>query len=141
MFKDTLCRKITYNLINNVFNNIYEKKSLEIMLTIFVITIARKVLFEIRLTTQQLPFLHSNILCKIVVNDQSTIKTYLKTYLKRKEDKDKNDEEEKRLKLFESLNDTQQIFSFEIVNSELENGFSSENDLEHSLQVNGFSPE
>ena len=71
----------------------------------------------------------------------STIKTYLKTYLKRKEDKDKNDEEEKRLKLFESLNDTQQIFSFEIVNSELENGFSSENDLEHSLQVNGFSPE
>jgi hypothetical protein len=36
----------------------------------------------------------------------STIKTYLKTYLKRKEDKDKNDEEEKRLKFFESLNDT-----------------------------------
>ena len=36
---------------------------------------------------------------------------------------------------------TQQIFSCEIVNSELENGFSSENDLEHSLQVNGFSPE
>ena len=71
----------------------------------------------------------------------STIQTYLKTYLKRKEDKDKNDEEEKRLKLFESLNDTQKIFSFEIVNSELENGFSSENDLEHSLQVNGFSPE
>ena len=71
----------------------------------------------------------------------STIKTYLKTYLKRKEDKDKNDEEEKRLKLFESLNDTQKIFSFAIVNSELENGFSSENDLEHSLQVNGFSPE
>ena len=71
----------------------------------------------------------------------STNKTYLKTYLKSKEDKDKNDEEEKRLKLFESLNDTQQIFSFEIVNSELENGFSSENDLEHSLQVNGFSPE
>ena len=71
----------------------------------------------------------------------STIKTYLKTYLKRKEAKDKNYEEEKRLKLFESLNDTQQIFSFEIVNSELENGFSSENDLEHSLQVNGFSPE
>ena len=75
------------------------------MLTIFVITIVRKELFEIRLTTQQLPFLHSNILCKIVVNDQSTIKTYLKTYLKRKEDKDKNDEEEKMLKLFKSLND------------------------------------
>jgi len=36
----------------------------------------------------------------------STIKTYLKTYLKKKEDKDKNDEEEKRLKLFKSLNDT-----------------------------------
>ena len=36
----------------------------------------------------------------------STIKTYLKTHLKRKEDKDKNDEEEKRLKFFESLNDT-----------------------------------
>ena len=36
---------------------------------------------------------------------------------------------------------TQQIFSCEIVNSELENGFSSENYLEHSLQVNGFSPE
>ena len=35
----------------------------------------------------------------------------------------------------------QQIFSCEIVNRELENGFSSENDLEHSLQVNGFSPE
>ena len=31
----------------------------------------------------------------------------------------------------------QQIFSCEIVNRELENGFSSE----HSLQVNGFSPE
>ena len=93
MFKDTLCRKITYYLINNfsiwsmiknVFNNIYEKKSLEIMLTIFVITIVRKELFEIILTTQQLSFLHSYILCKIVVYDQSTIKTYLKTYLKRK---------------------------------------------------------
>jgi aromatic ring hydroxylase len=36
----------------------------------------------------------------------STIKTYLKTYLKRKEDKDKNDEEEKRLKVLKSLNDT-----------------------------------
>ena len=36
---------------------------------------------------------------------------------------------------------TQEIFSCEIVNRELENGFSSENDLEHSLQVNGFSPE
>ena len=36
----------------------------------------------------------------------STIKTYLKTYLKRKEDKDKDDEEEKRLKFFEALNDT-----------------------------------
>ena len=36
---------------------------------------------------------------------------------------------------------TQQIFSCEIVNSELENGFSSENDLERSLQLNGFSPE
>ena len=57
------------------------------------------------------------------------LKTYLTTYLKTKEDKAKNDEEEK------------QIFSCEIVNSELENGFSSENDLEHSLQVNGFSPE
>ena len=36
---------------------------------------------------------------------------------------------------------TQEIFSFEIVNRELENGFSSENYLEHSLQVNRFSPE
>ena len=35
----------------------------------------------------------------------------------------------------------QQIFSCEIVTRELENGFSSENDLEHSLQVNHFSPE
>ena len=32
----------------------------------------------------------------------------------------------------------QQIFSCEIVNR---HGFSPENDLEHSLQVNGFSPE
>ena len=39
------------------------------------------------------------------------LKTYLTTYLKTKEDKAKNDEEEK------------QIFSCEIVNSELENGF------------------
>ena len=31
----------------------------------------------------------------------------------------------------------QQIFSCEIVNRELENGF----DLEHSLQINGFSPQ
>ena len=51
MFKDTLCRKISYYLINNVFNNIYEKKSLEtnLMLTrlgIFVKTIDRKELFE-----------------------------------------------------------------------------------------------
>ena len=45
----------------------------------------------------------------------STIKTYLKTYLKRKEDKDKNDEEEKRLKFFESLNDTT---DFLLLNSE-----------------------
>jgi len=79
------------------------------MLTIFVITIVRKELFEIRLS-----FLHSIILCKIVVS--STIKTYLKTYLKRKEDKDKNDEEEKRLKFFESLNDTT---DFLLWNSEL----------------------
>jgi len=56
----------------------------------------------------------------------STLKTYLKTYLKTKEDKAKNDEEGK------------QIFSCEIVNRELENGFSSENYLEHSLQVNGL---
>ena len=67
MFKDTLCRKITYNS-----------------------------------TT----FLHSYILCKIVVNDLLNNKTYLKTYLKRKKDKDKNYEEEKSLKFFESLNDT-----------------------------------
>ena len=59
----------------------------------------------------------------------STLKTYLKTYLKTKEDKAKNDEEGK------------QIFSCEIVNREVENGFSSENELEHSLQVNGFYSE
>jgi len=34
-----------------------------------------------------------------------------------------------------------QIFSCEIVNRELENGFSLENYLKHSLQVTGFSPE
>ena len=41
------------------------------------------------------------------------LKTYLTTYLKTKEDKAKNDEEEK------------QIFSCEIVNRELENGFGT----------------
>ena len=91
MFKDTLCRKITYYLINNfsilsmsLINNIYEKKSLEIMLTIFVITIVRKELFEIRLTTQQLPFLHSNILCKIVVNDLLNNQNILKDIFEEK---------------------------------------------------------
>ena len=68
------------------------------MLTIFVITIVRKELFEIRLTTQQLAFLHSNILCKIVVNDLLNNQNILKDiFEERKEDKDKNDEEEKRL--------------------------------------------
>ena len=83
------------------------------------------------------------------------LKTYLTTYLKTKEDKAKNDEEEK------------QIFSCEIVNRGLEHSLQvnglfswmslrwilrlpdSENDLEHSLQgrgrrfflENGFSPE
>ena len=70
--------------IKNVFNNIYEKKSLEIMLTIFVITIVRKELFEIRLTTQQLPFLHSNILCKIVVNDLLNNQNILKDIFEEK---------------------------------------------------------
>ena len=65
------------------------------MLTIFVITIVRKELFEIQIFSVRLWSMIS-----------STIKTYLKTYLKRKEDKDKNYEEEKRLKFFESLNDT-----------------------------------
>ena len=64
--------------------NIYEKKSLEIMLTIFVITIVRKELFEIRLTTQQLPFLHSNILCKIVVNDLLNNQNILKDIFEEK---------------------------------------------------------
>ena len=109
------------------------------MLTIFVITIVRKELFEIILNNFLFFIQIFSVRSWSLIS--STIKTYLKTYLKRKEDKDKNDEEEKRLKLFESLNDTQQIFSFEIVNSELENGFSSVNYLEHSLQVNGFSPE
>ena len=36
----------------------------------------------------------------------STFKTYLNTYLETKEDKAKNDEEEKRLEFFESLNGT-----------------------------------
>ena len=65
---------------------------------------------KIRLTTQQLSFLHSNILCKIMVNDllnnQNILKDIRKTYLKTKEDNAKNDEEEKRLELFESLNCT-----------------------------------
>ena len=34
------------------------------------------------------------------------ISSKIKTYLKTKEDNDKNNEEEKRLKFFESLNDT-----------------------------------
>ena len=76
------------------------------MLTIFVITIVRKELFEIRLTTQQLSFLISNILCKIVVIDLLNNQNILKDIFEEKEEKDKNDEEEKRLKLFESLNDT-----------------------------------
>ena len=76
----------------------------------------------------------------------SKIKTYLKTYLKTNYKRGQSqkwwrrENVEIRLEFFESLNG-QQIFSCEIVNRELENGFSSENDLEHSLQVNRFSPE
>ena len=54
------------------------------MLTIFVITIVRKELFEIRLTTQQLSFLHSNILCKIMVNDLLNNQNILKDIFEEK---------------------------------------------------------
>ena len=54
------------------------------MLTIFVITIVRKELFEIRLTTQQLSFLHSNNLCKIMVNDLLNNQNILKDIFEEK---------------------------------------------------------
>ena len=58
----------------NVFNNIYKKKSLKIMLTRlgtynFVITIVGKELFENETDNSTTFFLISNILFKIVVND------------------------------------------------------------------------
>ena len=49
------------------------------MLTIFVITIVRKELFEIRLS-----FLHSIILCKIVVNDLLNNQNILKDIFEEK---------------------------------------------------------
>ena len=54
------------------------------MLTIFVITIVRKELFEIILTTQQLSFLHSIICCKIVVNDLLNNQNILKDIFEEK---------------------------------------------------------
>ena len=82
----------------NVFNNIYERKSLKIMLTrlrIFniVITIFGKELFENE-TDSSTTFLFSFRRSWSMLS--SKIKTYLKTYLKTKEDNAKNDEEEKR---------------------------------------------
>ena len=76
------------------------------MLTIFVITIVRKELFEIILTTQQLSFLHSIICCKIVVNDLLNNQNILKDIFEEKRGQSQIDEEEKRLKFFESLNDS-----------------------------------
>ena len=67
------------------------------MLTIFVITIVRKELFEIILNN--FLFFIQIISVRSWSMISSTIKTYLKTYLKRKEDKDKNDEEEKNFAL------------------------------------------
>ena len=43
-----------------------------------------KELFEIRLTTQQLSFLHSNILCKIMVNDLLNNQNILKDIFEEK---------------------------------------------------------
>ena len=80
MFKDTLCRKITFYWINNF--SILSRMSLIISMkrshwTILtrlgiynvVMSLSGKNYLKIRLTTQQLSFLISNILCKIVVND------------------------------------------------------------------------
>ena len=102
MFKGTLCRKITFYIL---FNNfiiifwrmsliIYEKKSLKIMLTrlgIFNLTLSYQLsgknYLKVRLTTQQLFFssfqIFSVISCSMIF---SSIKTYLETYLKTKED-------------------------------------------------------
>ena len=113
MFKGTLCRKITFNIL---FNNliiifwrmsliIYEKKSLKIMLTrlgIFNLTmsyqLSGKNYLRMRLTTQPLFFSFQIFSLGSWSMISSTIKTYLKTYLKTKGDNDKNDEEEKGLK-------------------------------------------
>ena len=78
MFNDTLCKKITFYLINNflknVFNNFFEKKSLKLILTRlgifnFVLIIVEKELFENETDNSTTFFLISNILFKIVVND------------------------------------------------------------------------
>ena len=52
------------------------------MLTIFVITIMTIV--TIVMTTQQLPFIHSNIFCKIVVNDLLNNQNILKDIFEEK---------------------------------------------------------
>ena len=79
MFKDTLCRKITYHLINNfsILSRTIWKWDWQLNNYLFFIQI-----FSVRSWSMI----------------SSTIQTYLKTYLKRKEDKAKNYAEEKRLK-------------------------------------------
>ena len=83
---------------------IYEKKSLKIMLTRlgifnFVITIVGKEQFENE-TDNSTTFLFSSQIFSVRSWSMisSTIKAYLKTYLKTKGDNDKNDEVEKGLK-------------------------------------------
>ena len=75
------------------------------MLTIFVITIVRKELFEIRLS-----FLHSIILCKIVVNDLLNNQNILKDIFEDKRGQSqkwwRREKVEIRLEFFESLNGT-----------------------------------
>ena len=95
MFKDTLCRKITFYLINNF--SILSRMSLIISMkrshwTILtrlgiynvVMSLSGKNYLKIRLTTQQLSFLISNILCKIVVNDLLNNQNILKDIFEEK---------------------------------------------------------
>ena len=95
MFKGTLCRKITFYIINNF--SILSRMSLIISMkrshwTILtrlgiynvVMSLSGKNYLKIRLTTQQLSFLISNILCKIVVNDLLNNQNILKDIFEEK---------------------------------------------------------
>ena len=71
---------------------------------------SRKNYLKMRLTTQQLSFLHSNILCKIVVNDLLNNPNILKDIFEEKRGQSeklcRREKVEIRLEFFESLNGT-----------------------------------